>query len=225
LDWIKDLGVSRQEIPGVKDHFRALVRIEVSSGAIPQKSPTEAWAKAPPVRFRDLAKAAVASYRALLERSCESVPVGAASNRTSAKRKRSNGQSSEESDEEADVLKISEVMRVAGVWRGVRSAFRSDLANQMLSLKCADTEGAFSARRCETVQGSLPVLVHKYKKSTDWPLAWMALENTRDLYEKRVRECLDEAFGVLGESTGMSGPTSAQLAKGLAAKLNVSGPA
>ena len=64
---------------------------------------------------------------------------------------------------------------------------------QMLSLKCADTSASFSARRPEIVQGHIHVLVHKYKKSTDWPLAWTALQNTRDVYEKRVREFLDDS--------------------------------
>jgi len=85
----------------------------------------------------------------------------------------------------------------------------------MLSLKCAET-GA--ARRPEIVQGHIPVLVHKYKKSTDWPLAWTALQNTRDVYEKRVRECLDDVFRLAGRPTD----ESSLLARDIATRLRVS---
>jgi hypothetical protein len=117
-------------------------------------------------------------------------------------------------------LKICEVMQAAGVWKAVWSIFRSDLANHMLSLKCADTEGSFSARRPETVRGNVPVLVHKYKKSTDWPIAWKALQNTRDVYEKRVREFLEDMFR-LAHQPDKVGSSSAHLAQAIAASLRV----
>ena len=107
-------------------------------------------------------------------------------------------------------------MVTAGVWQAVWPSYRSDLANQMLSLKCAETSASFSARRPEIVQGHIPVLVHKYKK-TDWPLAWTALQNTRDLYEKRVRECLDDVFRLAGRPTD----ESSLLARDIAARLRV----
>ena len=223
LDWVKDLGVSRQDLSGVKSQFKALVHIEVSSGQLPPKSPTEAWSKTPPIRFRDLAEGAVASYRSMLERRYVTIPVGGTPKKVGTKRKRSDGQSSEESsDEDDDILKVSEIMRVAGVWKAVWSSFRSDLANQMLSLKCSETQGSFSARRPETVRGHIPVLVHKYRKSTDWPLAWTALKNTRDLYEKRIREFLQDMFLLASHPSATSDPTSAQLARDLAATLRVS---
>ena len=48
-------------------------------------------------------------------------------------------------------LKVSEVMRAEGVCGAVYLPFRSDLANQMLVLKCAQTQGAFADRRPEVV--------------------------------------------------------------------------
>jgi hypothetical protein len=223
LDWEKDLGVSRQDLSGVKFQFKALIQVEVAAGQLPLKSPTEVWGKAPPLRFKGLAEGAVASFRSMLERRYETIPLGDTLKKVGTKRKRSNGQSSEESaDEDDDILKISEIMRVAGVWTAVWSSFRSDLANQMLSLKCSETQGTFSARRPETVREHIPIFVHKYRKSIDWPLAWTALKNTRDLYEKRIREFLDDMFFLAGHPSETSGPTSAQLARDLAAKLRVS---
>jgi hypothetical protein len=131
---------------------------------------------------------------------------------------------SDESDVDDDVLKISEVMRAAGVWKAVWSSFRSDLANQMLSLKCASTGGSFSERRPEMVRRNIPVLVHKYKKSADWPLAWQALRNTRNLYEKRVREFLDDMFLLARRPEETQAQSSQQLARDIAANLRVNAP-
>jgi hypothetical protein len=128
----------------------------------------------------------------------------------------------ESSGEDDDVLRISEIMRAAGVWSAVWASFRSDLANQMLALKCAETNGRFADRRPETVQGRIHVLVHKYRKSSDWPLAWAALQRTRDLYEKRVREVLEEMFHLAAQPEETIGRSSTDLGRGIAARLRVS---
>ena len=210
LDWMKDLSVSRQELQGVKTQFKAILAIEISAGQHP-KSPVEAWTKAPPVRFRELAEGAVSSYRSLLERRYSTMTVGDVASTARS------GQGSENEGDD-DILTVSEIMMTAGVWQAVWSSYRSDLSNQMLSLKCAETGASFSARRPEVVQGHIHVVVHKYKKSTDWPLAWKALQNTRDVYEKRVRECLDDVF----QMTGRPAEESSRLARDIAACLRVS---
>jgi hypothetical protein len=222
LDWVKDLGVCRNELAGVKSQFKTLVQIEIASGQIPAKSPTEAWIRSPPVRFKGLADGALASYRSLLRQRYDAIAVGGTLPGIKKTGKRLHGQSSESSsDDEDDILKISEVMRVAGVWTAVWSSFRSDLANQMLSLKCAETNGSFSDRRHETVQGHITVLVHKYKKSSDWPLAWKALQNTRDVYQKRVREFLESMYILAGYPADEIEHASAELARAIAVSLKV----
>ena len=105
--------------------------------------------------------------------------------------------------------------------RAVWSSFRSDLANQMLSLKCAETAGTFSGRRQEIVQGHIPVLVHKYRKSSDWPLAWKALQNTRDVYQKRVREFLENMYILAGHPADGIKHASTELARAIAVSLRV----
>ena len=124
---------------------------------------------------------------------------------------------SEEDDD--DILKVSEVMRAAGVCSAVYLSFRSDLSNQMLTLKCAQTQGAFAERRPEVVHGRIPISVHKYRKSQDWPLAWKAVQNTQHLYQKRVRECLEEVY----EAAGGHVPDlpAAELAHRVAASLRI----
>ena len=222
LDWVKDLGVCRNELAGVKSQFKTLLQIDIASGRIPTKSTTEAWIKSPPVRFKDLADGAVASYRSLLRQRYDAIAVGCTSSGMKKTGKRLRSQSSESiSEDEDDILRISEVMRVAGVWTAVWSSFRSDLANQMLSLKCAETDGNFSERRQETVQGHIPVLVHKYKKSSDWPLAWRALQNTRDVYQKRVREFLESMYILAGYPADGIEHASAELARAIAVSLRV----
>ena len=121
----------------------------------------------------------------------------------------------EEPEEDDDILKVSEVMRVARVCRAVYLPFRSDLANQMLALKCAETQGAFSERRPEVANG-IPITVHKYRKSRDWPLAWRAIQKTKHLYQKRVRECLQNLFEAAGHTPELS---AEELAKRVAASL------
>ena len=206
----------------LSSQFKTLVQIEIASGQIPAKSPTETWIKSPPVRFKDLADGAVASYRSLLRQRYDAIAVGGTLSKIKKAGKRLRSQSSESIiEEEDDILRISEVMRVAGVWTAVWSIFRSDLANQMLSLKCAETGGNFSDRRQETVQGHIPVLVHKYKKSSDWPLAWRALQNTRDVYQKRVREFLESMYLLADYPADRIEHASAELARAIAVSLRV----
>jgi prophage antirepressor-like protein len=222
LDWVKDLGVSRCEVSGVRSHFKTLVQIDIAAGEISAKSPTEAWIKSPPARFKDLAQGAVASYRYLLEQRGKATVAGSTVAHMRETGKSCHDQDSEDSsDEDSDILKISEVMHAAGVWTAVWASFRSDLANQMLSLKCAETAGSFSDRRQEMVQGHIPIFVHKYRKTSDWPLAWKALQNTRDIYEKRVRECLQQMYVLAGSPAESTGQAAAELAKAIAASLRV----
>jgi len=224
IDWSTDLDVSRQELQGVKLQFKTLLQMEIASGQLPQRTPVEAWSKAPPHRLKELAQAAVTSYRALLERRYHTIEVADATGEK--KRKRSSEESEDSEGEDGidvddDVLKISHVMQEAGVWKGVWSSFRSDLSNQMLVLKCADTNADFSARRLEVVRGN-QVHVHAYKKSEDWPLAWKALQNSRDLYEKRIREFLEEMYTIAGHPVDAHIHLAKKLAKDIAATLKVS---
>ena len=57
-----------------------------------------------------------------------------------------------------------------------------------------DMSGKFSERREQEVSDNLTVLVHKYKKPDDVSLARQALNDTKPLYEKRIRELLEEVF-------------------------------
>ena len=122
----------------------------------------------------------------------------------------------EDLDEDDDILKVSEVMRAAGVCRAVWLSFRSDLSNKLLALKCEQSQGAFEERRPELVGPGIPVSVHKYKKSQDWPLAWQAVQKTQHLYQKRVRECLEAFYHVAGIPLD---PSIADLARRVAEAL------
>ncbi len=203
LDWKDDLGVSLRDLPGVKAQFKALLHIEVSSGEITSKYSIESWARSPPLILRDVAKRAVDSYRNLVERR-SGTAASPDDEEPEIKLERctagegSDENDDQETDESDDILRISEIMSVAGVWKAVWSIYRSDLANQMLALKCSATAAEFSDKRPESVRGGVHVLVHQYKKSCDWPLAWKALQNTKDLYEKRIREFLEEMFLLAG---------------------------
>ena len=217
LEWKRDLKVDVKDLPGVKALFEVMLRVELEKQALTASSPVKAWARAPPLRFKALAQDAVSSYQAHLTRSSEATrdtPQATSSSDTV------QGHQGESCDEDDDVLKVSEVMHAAGVWPGVWMSYRSDLANQMLVLKCAATQGNFSERRQEVVRGHTQVLVHKYKKSCDWPLAWTAVQKTRDLYEKRVRECLDDMLRLAGECP-VGGLSTSDLARRVAASLRV----
>jgi hypothetical protein len=207
LCWTKDMGVERRELRSVKARFQSLLEIEVMGGAIPPKSRIAPWMSRPPLRFADLAQAAVDSVRASMQ--LKSIPTA-----DDPKRRRL---CQKVDDEDEDVLSISEIMRVAGVWKGVWLVYRSDLSNELHMLKCRETCGDFSDRRPQTVRDHI-VEVHKYKKSADWPLAWRALESSRHTYEKRIREVLQEAFQVSGHPT----ETAAAVARALAADLRTS---
>jgi len=113
---------------------------------------------------------------------------------------------------------VSEVMAAAGVWEPVWKAYRSDLSNRMLQLKCEETNGTFAERRPQEVS-SITVEVHSYKRSQDWPLARRALRETKDLYEKRIRELLESAFSAAGIYNDLPARTHAGVSGGAARKI------
>jgi len=212
LSWIKDLGADRKEIPAAKATLKSLFEIEVAAGGL-QKNP-QPNCSAPQHRFRDLAEAALRLSRLSVQQrlstiaaagtpplttattlTAEVVVVSAAhsSSSSSTATEIRVGEEPEE-EEEDDILRVSEVMRAAEVWEPVWKTFMSDLSNRMLQIKCEDTNGNFSERRPQKVHHGISVEVHKYKKPDDWSIARRALRETKDLYEKRIREFLERAF-------------------------------
>jgi hypothetical protein len=223
LDWRKDFGVTPKDLPAVKALFKVIIRIDIAKKKLPSSSPVEAWTRTPPVRVQGLARAAVSAHTALIARGHDEGGAGSiagARDRETAGGVRGDSSGGEDQADE-DVLRVTEVMRAAGVWRAVWLSYRSDLANQMLVLKCDETQGSFSERRQETVRGPTQVLVHRYRKSCDWPLAWRAVQKTRDLYEKRVREHLEEIQQLAGAPLGLW--SIEELAKRIASSLRVQG--
>lgn len=213
LRWIEDLGVRREELPGVKASFRALLEIEITAGALPRDTASARFSASPPVRFRALAEAALASVRDAVQRRLDTLAAP-----PSSKRARRH----HDPEEEDIILKVSEVMNAAGVWDPVWRAYRSDLSNRMLQVKCETTNGGFDERRFQEVAGgSLEVLVHKYKKPEDWPIARRALGETKALYEKRIREMLEEAFIMAGNYDATLSGACSEAASRIAARLNV----
>jgi hypothetical protein len=208
------LGVAPAELPGVKKQFEAFLHMEADYRGLGRSF--SHWVKAPPERLRALAQASVEAYRTLNKRMY--APIAAPDGETgSSTASNSSALSESEASDSADVLKLSRVMRAAGVWAPVRKAYNVDLSIQMHSLKCAETDGGFSEKRDEMLQGR-PVQVHRYLKSTDIPLAWKALEDTRFAYERRVRDLLTEAFELAGHSDDA---LAARLARGIAEELLV----
>jgi len=187
LDWKADVGAERKEVPAAKAMLKTLFEIEVAAGAMPRSPAPDC--SAPQTRFRELAEAALAAVRAVLQKR-----LGPVATADDASRKRPR----QEEQEEVPVLTVSEVMQEAGVWEPVWKAYRSDLSNRMLQIKCQRTQGAFSDRRMQEVAGGVEVQVHRYLKPEDWATARRALEETKDLYEKRARELLESAFVLAG---------------------------
>ena len=252
LDWVKDLHVDTAEAQGVKAYFTTLLHIEIQKKNLPGDTRVGGLVTRPPLRFRELALAAVSAYRQLyadgvqgrVQQNGQSQDAAAphrAEASTDGQEKHADGGESEEVEpfpegdeaedewheqlmaaleedleEDDDILKVSEVMRAAGVSRAVWLPFRSDLSNKLLALKCEQTQGAFSERRPEVVGGGIPVSVHKYKKSQDWPLAWQAVQKTQHLYQKRVRECLEAFYHLAGIPLD---PSIADLARRVAEAL------
>ena len=204
------------------------------------------WTRTPPLRLEPLARAAVSAYLALISPGALSAgsdevpseaPEGNASEGNALEgsfteeaglESRDDGsgdtmlqpaeqQLLSDSEDEDDVLKVSEVMRAAGACGAVYLAYRSDLSNQMLALKSVETQGAFSERRPEVVRGGVQVSVHKYRKSRDWPLAWRAVQKTQRLYQKRIRECLEKIYRAAGGVVPDAGIS--ELARRVAAAL------
>ena len=207
LCWINDIGARRSELPAVKASFRALVEIEMSAGALPKSTAAAKICGSPPVRFKALADAALVSIRDAVEKRLSTL----ATEGPPPKKRRC------ETDDD-DVLKIYEIMEKAEVWKGIWNTYRTDLSNEMHILKCAETGGQFSDRRPEVVRGHI-VDVHKYLKSKDWPLAAQAVERTRAIYEKRIREFLEEMFVVAGWNKERTSDMACLLARDIAKSL------
>ena len=197
-------------------------------------SNVDRWARAPPLRLEALARAAVSAYLALISPRSADTGVDEGAGEAPEATEEAGRQSSRDSDgdtapqlaeqqllsdseDEDDVLRVSQVMRAAGACSAVYLSYRSDLSNQMLALKSAETQGAFSERRPEVVNGGVRVSVHKYRKSRDWPLAWQAVQKTQHLYQKRVRECLEEIYRAAGGAVPDAGIS--ELARRVAASL------
>ena len=252
LDWVKDFHVDTDEVQGVKAYFTTLLHVEIQKKNLPGDTRVGGLVARPPLRFRELALAAVSAYRQLYADGVQGRVQQNRQSQDAAARHRPGGLEAltdgrqqhveseelaplpeesvaeddewreqlmasldEDLDKDDDILKVSEVMRAAGVSRAVWLPFRSDLSNKLLALKCEQTQGAFSERRPEVV-GSIPVSVHKYKKSQDWPLAWQAVQKTQHLYQKRVRECLEAFYHLAGIPID---PSIADLARRVAEAL------
>jgi hypothetical protein len=130
-----------------------------------------------------------------------------------------------ECSDDANILSVSEVMKAADVWSSVWKSYMVDLSNRMHQIKCKLTRSSFSDRRPQKVGPGIVVAVHKYKKPDDWAVAKRALKETKDLYEKRVRELLEEAFvraGVFDDVPPLTyAGICAETARGISARLNV----
>jgi hypothetical protein len=191
LDWTVELGAAHTEVPTARALLLALFELEIAADALPSTTKTQLklWTSKPPTRFRALAMRALMCTRVAMEK----LHGQAAPTR---KRKRVDVELQKSSASiEDDVLRVSEVMKMAKVWKGVWRAFRSDLGNCMSKVKCQETKGAFHHRRLQMIPGGKLVRVHHYKKnSQDWAVAWRSMRETKDLYEKRVREELESLF-------------------------------
>lgn len=76
-----------------------------------------------------------------------------------------------------DDLHVSDVMRAANVWSGVWVQYEKDLAAEMLHI--LGRPGPYS-------------------RSSDWSNAWVAVHNTRELYETHVRNVTLELLTLNG---------------------------
>jgi hypothetical protein len=199
LRWIEDLGAKREEVPAAKASFRALLEIEIASGALPKATTAAAkYSITPPVHLRYLAEASLASIRDAVQKRLSTLAAAAGPPPCCGQSKRRRECQEEHDDKdiivEVDdcktILTVSEVMTKAEVWDPVRKPYMSDLSNRMLQIKCQNTDGSFSERISSFPFG----LVHKYKKPEDLSVAHEALCSTKSLYEKRIRELLEDAF-------------------------------
>jgi hypothetical protein len=213
VDWKTDIGAERKEIPAAKAMLKTLFEIEVAAGALP-RSPAPDYSS-PQMRFRQLVEASLASVRAAIQKR-----LGPVISVDAPSRKRPHVQEQHGEEEVSDdVLKVSQVMRAAGVWEPVWKTYQPDLANRMLQIKCEATDGTFAARRLQQVAGT-EVSVHAYRNPDDWPIAWRALGDTRSVYEKRLRELLEDAFVKADLYDQTIGRACAEAASRIAAQLN-----
>lgn len=191
LNWTQDLGAARHEVPLAKATFRQLLELEIAAGALPASVRKDC--SAPSRNQQSLAAAAVESARAAL------VARKTTTSDSSSSKKRKTPEPLPAAVVEPEppiILKISEILQEARVWKPVRRAIASDLANRMLQLKTETTDGKFSARRTQHLPSvPMDVEVHLYTKTDDVvPLAEQALRDVQPLYEKRIREFLEAVF-------------------------------
>ncbi len=223
----RELGAKREKEPAARGILESFLTIEEPGSHALQR---RAWSLRPPNRFRTLAEGALHTAREAL-RSRVSWPIQDGPEDPERKRRRETPPQeqpepdllpSEDAQEDAVLLKVSEVMREAGVWEPVWKVYQSDLSNRMLQIKCEVTDGTFSERRPQLVAGgAVEVQVHKYTKPYDWPVACRALADTKSLYEKRLRELLEEAFVKAELYDGTLGRACAEAASKMAAQLCV----
>jgi hypothetical protein len=222
LSWQSDLGVARRELPVVRAEFYTLLQVEKMAGELQSTTGTQMkeWLKAPPARLKDLAEAARERSREALERRLG--PIGCLSAGEVAP---PSGSIDDGTTDDRNRLCVSRVMAEAGVWRPVWNAYRSDLSNRILQLKCEKSRGAFDERVPCTAPGGGEVLTHLYLDPEDWGIAWLAVEKTRWLYEKRVRELLEDAVLKAGCEALPPGELCARAATALAQELGRGTPA
>jgi hypothetical protein len=219
----KELGARREEVPAARGILESFLILEEPGSRVLQRRD---WSSKPPIRFRELAEGALRTAREALG-SRASWPMQDGHEELERGKRRKTLPPPEQPDldlpsdaQEDVVLRVSDVMREAGVWDPVWKVYQSDLSNRMLQIKCKVTDGAFSDRRPQLVAGgALEVQVHKYRKPDDWPVACRALEDTKNLYEKRLRELLEDAFVRAGLYDDTLGRACTEAAKRLAVQL------
>ena len=122
LDWIKDLGAKRAEVPAAKASLRLIIEIEMTAGALPKDTAAAKASASPPVQFRSFAEAALASVRDAVERRLSPIVLGSTKRPRSQQDHESSSASENAVDADIDdpnILKVSEVMNAAEVWQPV----------------------------------------------------------------------------------------------------------
>jgi hypothetical protein len=91
-------------------------------------------------------------------------------------------------------LNLSHLLLSLGVWKEVLKAYLNDVSNRLLQLKCEETGGTFDAKRSIDMRTGLRIDIHCYLKNVDEATVCQAMEQTRALYAKRVREEIRKAL-------------------------------
>lgn len=107
-------------------------------------------------------------------------------------------------------------MTAAQVWSPIRKVLNSDLSNRMVQLKAEETGGASGgafSTRCMQHLSSVPmdVQVHSYVKP----------EDLQPLYEKRIREFLEDVFRQFDLLTDLVAAACTMAARRLSEQLKV----